>query len=687
MHTLGYNECDTDEFECSECDFKCSSEMDIIKHSDTHQYCNNAIAGTLTNIPNCDNIQNDFKEFETADNFMTKFNYENEKETSKILKDTTEICDNDLNTYIPVVKREPCSFENVYTDDTYHKSGIGNKKLKVENLEIEHNDIPYVSPLQINQHDNFHSVQNSLDLIQSNNKINYGKDKPQPVHNKLNIGTINGILDTKNNVDVSGSLSCQNEPPQNDLNSSGRDHSFLTKKSYNIRKKIKPILDNTGIYIPEGWQRILKRMKKTKGMRAHAINYITPDGKVLCDKAMVYSYLSHSNRIKDKYVDVEKMNFSLKRPRTRMPVLDNTGIYIPEGWQRKLHIKNNVTQKHSIYYVSPDGKRINGKCHLYKYFSHLNREKEKCVDVEKLNFYSGIQSSSTNKCHSNPKKGKYIEYLFDVRKMRFKSQCYILYLCKLCSNTARGKGNAYSHIEEHIEKLSHELSPNNTLQNKYDYFVCTDCHGKIMVKNEIQAHLLSHNSKQISSIVIGVRYYCDKYVDSERTKILHYCEVCDFCCYRYIDIYKHLKLHTPDEIDASDRDKYSTYTNESNKNTFKYFNKYSSLGSEEQIHNHDIPINKNQYSGPSAEVDVHNTGKYIPRGWQRKLCQYRKGRFSGQYVVRYISPFGKTLCCKAQIPEYMEWLESNGISESLHVELFDFSKLPKTKRRKKRHSK
>ena len=36
-----------DEFECSECDYKCSSENDIIEHSAVHQYPSNYIRRAL----------------------------------------------------------------------------------------------------------------------------------------------------------------------------------------------------------------------------------------------------------------------------------------------------------------------------------------------------------------------------------------------------------------------------------------------------------------------------------------------------------------------------------------------------------------------------------------------------------------------------------------------------------------
>ncbi|CAL4095040.1 unnamed protein product [Meganyctiphanes norvegica] len=471
--------------------------------------------------------------------------------------------------------------------------------------------------------------------------------------------------------------------------------SCLKEREWKYRTKqleSMPILDNTGVYIPEGWQRVLNMKHSSNNRHGCGINYITPDGKVIQMKARVYTYLSQSDKPKDKDIDVEKMNFSLKS--ARLPVLNNTGIYIPEGWQRKLYmdINSKASNKCSIYYVTTDGKRLYKKHDTYKYLSHPDRLAEKHIDVEKLDFSIGIQSNRTKRGHSNTEKDNVFDYLLDVRTINRNKSAYTLYLCKLCNYLNTAKSHANTHINEHIQKFGKELTDNCDLPNRYDYFVCTECHGKFLRRKDIQTHLLKvHNSENISGSIFGVRYEYDhkNYIKH----LVHCCEVCNFANMKYIAIFKHLKVHTLDEINAADRDKY-THSNEMDENTLYPLHKDGDSGDNDKINNQDMPANKihscRSYiktHGRLQEMEVDNTGKYIPNGWHRKVYRYVHGKMSGYYTVRYISPFGQTLYTASHVPEYIEWLESQGIREPIDVEKFDFSwsshNLPIKKRNKK----
>ncbi|CAL4058590.1 unnamed protein product [Meganyctiphanes norvegica] len=457
------------------------------------------------------------------------------------------------------------------------------------------------------------------------------------------------------------------------------------------KEKKLPIIDNTGVYIPEGWQRTLN----VKGNKNSKINYISPEGDIYWDKSQVCGYIYNSDRIGYKDIEVEKMNFSARSPScltkkkqcNPIRVLDNTGIYIPEGWQRKLYMKKKTTYKnkktykkiYGISYVTPEGKILRSKKDACKYLSHADIVLGIDVDVDNLNFFIAGQPKTTKKWNTNIEKDKVFglvfSYIFDVRTM-----CNKLYLCRLCSYLSSSKSDAYSHINEHIQKLYNELPPTVDLPNKYNYFVCTDCHGKIMRRKDVKVHMQTHSIKQISGTVIGVR--CE-YDDRKHVKkIVHCCEVCDFASMKYIDIYRHISVHNTDEIHAADNDKYNTHANEVDENPLYSLHTYRDSDDNDGINNRDVPASKIHYGrsyikyrGRLREMEVDNTGKYIPKGWQRKVFGYKKGQRVGYYHVCYISPFGKTLRAADQVPEYIKWLKSQQVIEPLDVEKFDFSVL------------
>ncbi|CAL4233987.1 unnamed protein product [Meganyctiphanes norvegica] len=451
-----------------------------------------------------------------------------------------------------------------------------------------------------------------------------------------------------------------------------KECKYKTNKIKNM-----PILDNTGVYIPEGWQRILNAKKSSNGRKYCCINYITPEGKVMQMKSMVYTYLSQSDKLEDKYIDVEKMTFSVRS--ARLPVLDNTGIYIPDGWQRKLYKNIHSTERNkvSIFYVTPEGKKLWSKQKTNRYLSNPDRLAEKHIHVAKFDFSMGIKFSRTRRYHNNTEKDKVFGYLFDVRKIIHKTSTKSLYLCRLCKNINKFKSNANIHINEHIQRIHNELTACNSLPNRYDYFVCTECHGKIMRSKDIQTHLLSHNSEQISSNIFGVR--C-KYIRNYVKNVVHCCEICNFACIKYIDIFKHLKVHTLDEINSTDRDRYHTLTNVIDENVLYSLHIDGDLGDNVAIDNLDMSGSKIDKSrskkrarGPLQEIEVDNTGKYIPNGWQRKVFHNIYGKSTGKYKVSYISPFGQSLYTSAEVSAHIEWLEGEGIKEPVDVKKFDFS--------------
>ncbi|CAL4247631.1 unnamed protein product, partial [Meganyctiphanes norvegica] len=100
----------------------------------------------------------------------------------------------------------------------------------------------------------------------------------------------------------------------------------ISKLNFSITKTpIKPNqptlqlhLDNTEVYIPEGWQRKIYMSTKSNGHTLNQINYLNAEGKRFGCKDDVYLYLSHSDIIKEKQIDVEKMDFSRSGTKSRL---------------------------------------------------------------------------------------------------------------------------------------------------------------------------------------------------------------------------------------------------------------------------------------------------------------------------------------------------------------------------------
>ncbi|CAL4189459.1 unnamed protein product, partial [Meganyctiphanes norvegica] len=150
------------------------------------------------------------------------------------------------------------------------------------------------------------------------------------------------------------------------------------------------------------------------------------------------------------------------------------------------------------------------------------------------------------------------------------------------------------------------------------------------------------------------------------------------------------------------------YTNERGGNTLNSISKDLISSNNEQLTDDNYTVNLDNQNIPASirksalrpkkgtprEVEIDNTGKYIPKGWERKLYRYvgknaRVGKKHGLYKVRYISPNGNSFTGKFQVSEYIKTLESNGITESLNIEKFDFSlsshNLPKKRGVKERN--
>ncbi|CAL4067365.1 unnamed protein product [Meganyctiphanes norvegica] len=674
-----------DEFECSECDFKCSSESDMIEHSSIHQRPNNNNDSVSNILPNENTIKNDSVGIDNVINLHTNFNCKKESDECTNLEQTTEMKNPWI--YESIVKIEPSLLQKDYKSDNCHKIEIRNEEIKFEHNDHHHEILPNFLTHEINGCNNIkqeqtskvlmHQLQNSLGLIGSSTAH---------IDNNDNISTYDDTFGTHFLNGMHGSLFSQCVPLQNDsskdLPSRKRNYDSMIRSS-----SIEVEVDNTNIYIPPGWKR-----KAYMGILGNALlngqikyicHYYTEMGKRICSQTEAYEYVI-------KYplsnIDIEKLDFSTI-PITRNPF----GIYIPDGWQRKITVSTNSNsqKQYHITYLNSDGKGFGCKSEVYAYLPHSTNIRDTYIDVEKMNFSVPCQFSLA---HSKAEKDKNVDYLFDVRKIKAKTISYNLYLCKLCNYSFRGKNNACDHASTHVQTPSKESIPNNDLPNKYDHFMCTVCHIKIMRRNDLQVHVQRHLTKQIFSTVVGVKFVYGEvtnYKDSNHRKCLFCCEVCNVASSKYSVIVKHLKIHTFDEINSADIEKYYKHINGSEENTLKYKcvdshdNEQNNDNSYINFNKHDKPHNERYIGGPTIdqttfriEINVNNTGIYIPKGWQRKVYKYTKGIQKGKYVVKYISPFGKMLYNKIKVLEYIEQLESDGIdviTEPIKVQDMDFS--------------
>ncbi|CAL4117508.1 unnamed protein product [Meganyctiphanes norvegica] len=245
-----------------------------------------------------------------------------------------------------------------------------------------------------------------------------------------------------------------------------------------------------------------------------------------------------------------------------------------------------------------------------------------------------------------------------------------LIMCKICNFSSRNKKLSYDHARTHIVKLGNKITHNNILINNYDYYVCTLCHIRIMSREDIQLHMQTHNSEQISNTIVDIKIIQTNVVKAKvKAKVLHCCQICDYAFPKYLGIVKHLKDHTLEEVDAAEKARYPN-----NLSTYSTGHFLEALGGDriEPIYHTGGLFKRARY----IEVVIDNTGIYIPDGWQRKVYQISKGEHKGSYKVGYISPFGNTLYSAGNIRQHIEWLKCNDITLSVDVDELDFSTTP-----------
>ncbi|CAL4189734.1 unnamed protein product [Meganyctiphanes norvegica] len=487
------------------------------------------------------------------------------------------------------------------------------------------------------------------------------------------------------------------------------DSQCLTpyKRPIDHRASIELEIDNTGLYIPPGWSRKVflrtRNCQVKKEILRYECMYFTESGKKIGSKRDAYLY-ANNKYLPD--VDIEKLNFSASQTTIKPDQLlfevdlDNTGIYIPDGWQRKQYLCR--LKRYHIKYLNAEGKRFGCISDMYTYLSHSDSIKEKQIDVEKMDFFTGARSQSSLKkvCQCGQEqekimkkkdqqidieKYKIVFFFFEVRKTDGTAFNKI-YLCKLCKFSTRVTKTAYSHATKHFHNFSIESICNSVLPNKYDYLLCTYCRTTIMKRKKVQAHLQRHHSKQITNTIVSVR--CAYMANSNVNKI-YCCEICEFACFKYSLIDDHLKNHSQHEIITADSE-YHKNKYESDKNALVSICKDKSLDDNELVsdnkfdrkfdkHNNlriiknRTTLDKKEKKSGKIEIKVDNTGKYIPEGWQRKVYKLPRGVHKGRCVVRYISPLGRTLCNKTQVSQYIEMLETNVFMEPIIVDKMDFS--------------
>ncbi|CAL4120935.1 unnamed protein product [Meganyctiphanes norvegica] len=328
MNEMGSGENCDDEFECSDCDFKCTSEIDIIQHSATHQCPYEVNEDVLNSCPYGTGIEYNSNEGDTV-NLRGKFSIEKEMVSCNNLADTPE-------TY------EPSSFEVISTNRLLHESETGSKKIKLEDIDMDikqENCLDYSSH-QINEYVNIHHDHQDQDPLGSMPFKNEHIHLRESMYS--NISTEDGHLSGETIVDESESLSLERDPLSNDMSLTNSSKGLSPhKRPHDHKSSIEIEIDNTGIYIPPGWERKLyMRTTLCKGQLRYDCHYYTESGKQIRSKKYAYEY---ANKKHLANVDIEKLNFSVSQTTMKpdQPTLevdlDNTGIYIPKGWQRKIY--------------------------------------------------------------------------------------------------------------------------------------------------------------------------------------------------------------------------------------------------------------------------------------------------------------------------------------------------------------
>ncbi|CAL4086366.1 unnamed protein product, partial [Meganyctiphanes norvegica] len=312
-----------DEFQCSECDFKCTSEIDIMQHSTIHQ-CPNTDNDDVLDISHYGKFIKDDPNENDNVNLQAKFSSKEAIVSCTKLADTSKT--NELGTYQYKVNRESNSFNIIATAEVHKEHELGNNMIKLEDIDIKQENLPNYSSHQINEYEIIHPDQNSLSLKPSNNSPINGRITRHKAYDK-NLYTEYDV------VDESESLLNQSKQLQNNMGLTNSSQGVCirpkkaayadidaTKLKFSKRKsKLKPDqitlemdLDNKGIYIPDGWHRKLYVSTSSDGhkLEMYRVKYISPEGQRFGSKFDVYSYLSQFDNIKEKQINVEEMNFS-----------------------------------------------------------------------------------------------------------------------------------------------------------------------------------------------------------------------------------------------------------------------------------------------------------------------------------------------------------------------------------------
>ncbi|CAL4178235.1 unnamed protein product [Meganyctiphanes norvegica] len=180
----------------------------------------------------------------------------------------------------------------------------------------------------------------------------------------------------------------------------------------------------------------------------------------------------------------------------------------------------------------------------------------------------------------------------------------------------------------------------------YDCIYLTELGTKVRLKRDACAYLVINPRADVNVEKLNFKLPTYKYRDSGHQK-----QIFEDNSYR--------KLHTP--------------------NIPMNVNMHAAnLHENVDLHASNEPIKLKQYPfGYMTEIDVDNTGKYIPEGWQRKVYRRFKGARTSighrpRYQVKYISPLGRSVSCKSDLSEYIKYLQGQGITESVEVDKMDF---------------
>ncbi|CAL4086368.1 unnamed protein product, partial [Meganyctiphanes norvegica] len=407
MNEMSSDENNDDEFECSECDYRCTSEIDIMQHSTVHQSPNTINDDVLDISPYGNFVKDEPNVNDTVRvNLQAKFNSEEEIVSCTKQADTPEI--KDIGTYKYKVKRD----SNSSTTEVDNRNEIGNKIIKLEDIDIKQENLPNCSSHQINEYEFIHRDQYSLSLNPS---------KTIPINGRHKAYDENLYTEDDAAVDESESLLNQSEPSQNDMGLTNSSHGLPPNKICHVRisssrcARIEVEAENTGIYIPPGWKRkVYMSTNPIRGIMRFKCFYFTGFGICIRSKKMAYAYYADKDNLSD--IDIAKLNFSTRKSKLKMDQitlevdLDNTGIYIPDGWQRKVYVSTSShgQKMYHVNYFNLEGKRFGCKSDVNSYISHSDNIKEKQIDVKEMNFSWRTRNrfSYKKRCKSGKVQGK-----------------------------------------------------------------------------------------------------------------------------------------------------------------------------------------------------------------------------------------------------------------------------------------